>query len=83
MGEIYDDANKDPFPGEQTYFLNDRDLHQTEKGSAVNAYATFSMLTGIDAMGVAFDARNNTNSADMLSYCSDKSWPPEMERLHD
>jgi hypothetical protein len=83
VGEIYNDTEKDPFPGEDPWFLTDGDLHQNAAGSAVNAYATFSMLTGIDAMGVDFDAQNNDNSPEMLRYCSDKSWARVMERLQD
>jgi len=83
VGLIYEDANDSPFPGEQPYFLNGSDLHQTEKGSAVNAYATFAMLTGINPMGVAFTANGNTNSPELLRYLSDKSWSRVSMRLHD
>jgi hypothetical protein len=81
VGIIYNDANKDPFPGEQPYFTTGGDLHQTASGSAINTYATFSMLTGIDAMGIVFDAPYNDNTPEMLKYCSDKSWARVMERL--
>jgi hypothetical protein len=83
MGLIYDDANKAPFAGEQPYFLNGQDLHQTEKGSAANAYATFAMLTGINPAGVKFEAPGQTNSTELLKYLSDKAWGRVSTRLHD
>lgn len=83
VGLIWNDCNADPFPGEQPYFLNGQDLHETESGSAANAYATFSMLTGIDPMGVQFQADGNTNSPELLRYLSDKAWFRVAMRLHD
>jgi hypothetical protein len=83
VGLIYEDTNDDPYPGEQPYFLTGGDLHQTEKGSAVNAYATFAMLTGINPKGVPFVANGNTNSPELLRYLSDKSWARVSARLHD
>jgi hypothetical protein len=75
-GRIYDDCSHDPFPGYEanTSWLTQPDLHQNEIGTAVNAYATFGMLTGIDPKGVVFDAQGQTNSADLLRYLSDKTW---------
>jgi hypothetical protein len=83
VGLIWDDANKAPFTGEQAYFLNGQDLHQTEKGSAANAYATFAMLTGINPDGVEFKAPGQTNSPELLKYLSDKAWARVSTRLHD
>lgn len=83
VGTIYNDTEKDPYLGMSKWFLTADDLHQVASGSAVNAYATFGMLTGIDAMGVDFDAPNNDNTPGMLKYCSDKAWPRVLERLHD
>lgn len=83
VGLIYDDCNKDPYPGQAvgSYWLTGGELHQTETGSAVNAYATFGMLTGVDPMGSPIDATANTNSADMLRYLSDKSWARVAPRI--
>ena len=76
VGRIYDDCNKAPFPGQTagSYWLTGGALHQVESGSAVNAYATFGMLTGVNPMGCPIDAPANTNSPDMLKYLSDMSW---------
>lgn len=82
VGLIYDDVNKAPPSGEEPYFLTGGDLHQTEKGSVVNAYATFAMLTGIDPQGIAFSANGNTSSSPaLLQYLSDKSWARVAPRL--
>jgi hypothetical protein len=83
VGLIYQDVDADLPPGEQKYFLTGQNLHQTESGSAVNAYATFAMLTGRNPMGVTFTANGNTNSPELLAYLSDKSWARVMTRLHD
>lgn len=83
IGLIYDDTNKAPFTGQQPYFLTGQDLHQTESGSAANAYATFAMLTGINPKGVEFKAPGQTNSPELLKYLSDKAWFRVSSRLHD
>ncbi|HEX7477219.1 MAG TPA: hypothetical protein VF331_05395 [Polyangiales bacterium] len=83
VGLIYDDVNNALPPGEVRYFLNGGSLHQTEKGTAVNAYATFSMLTGINPKGASFAATGNTNSPTLLQYLSDKSWARVAPRLHN
>jgi hypothetical protein len=83
VGLIYDDCNKDPFPGQTagSYWLTGGELHQTETGSAVNAYATFSMLTGVNPHGCPINAPANTNSPEMLQYLSDRSWLRVAPRL--
>lgn len=83
VGLVYDDTNKDPFPGETagSYWLTGGELHQTETGSAVNAYATFGMLTGVNPNGCAINAPANTNSPAMLRYLSDKTWVRVAPRL--
>jgi hypothetical protein len=79
VGQIYHDCEQvDPFEGHDvnTAWLTQSkdDRHQNEAGSAINAYATFSMLTGIDPQGAEFDAPGQTNSPALLRYLSDKSW---------
>ena len=83
VGLIWNDCNEHPFPGEQPYFLNGQDLHETESGSAANAYATFAMLTGINPKGVQFQAEGNTNSPELLRYLSHKAWFRVAMRLRD
>jgi hypothetical protein len=82
-GQIYDDCEKDPYPGKDanTSWLTYPDLHQNEFGSAVNAYATFAMLTGLDPHGVVFQAPAQDCDADMLEYLSDKTWPRVQQHL--
>jgi hypothetical protein len=82
-GQIYDDCERDPFAGYTagSSWLTYEDLHQNEIGSAVNAYATFAMLTGTDPDAVQFDAPGQTNSAELLRYLSDKTWARVEPRL--
>lgn len=81
VGLIYDDANTQPFGNQKPYWLTGQQLHQVESGTAVNAYATFAMLTGINPMGRPFAAPGNTNSPEMLKYLSDKTWARVTPRL--
>ena len=83
VGLIYDDCNKAPFPGKSagSYWLTGGELHQVESGSAVNAYATFGMLTGVNPMGCPIAAPANTNTPEMLKYLSDMSWVRVAPRL--
>jgi hypothetical protein len=81
VGLIYDDANAQPFANQRSYWLTGQQLHQVESGTAVNAYATFAMLTGINPMGRPFTAAGNTNSPEMLKYLSDKTWTRVAPRL--
>lgn len=83
VGLIWNDCNEHLFPGEQPYFLSGQDLHETASGSAVNAYATFAMLTGINPKGAQFQAEGNTNSAKLLRYLSHKAWTRVAPLLHD
>lgn len=75
-GQVYDDCERDPYPGYEanTSWLTEENLHQNEIGSAVNAYATFALLTGVDPDGVQFEATGQSNSAELLKYLSDKAW---------
>jgi hypothetical protein len=82
VGLIYDDCRKDPYGSEQGFWLNNDDGHQNVKGFTVNAYATFSMLTGINPQGRYIDAEGNTNTDDeLMRYLSDKSWERVKVRL--
>jgi hypothetical protein len=87
IGLIYKDCDRFPYLGAKPYWLTADEeaprggLHQNGKGSAVNAYATFSMLTGIDARGATFAARGNTNDERILSYFSAMAWARVAPRL--
>ena len=59
----------------------DGDLHQNEKGSAVNTYATFAMLTGRNPHGRNFIAPGNTNDDDLMRYLSDMAFAEVLPRL--
>lgn len=80
VGLIYRDCDRRPFHGEGPHWLtadadNPRgDLHENEKGTAVNAYATFEMLTGIDPRGQNFVAPGNTNDGEIMKYFSSMAW---------
>ncbi|HEX5661494.1 MAG TPA: hypothetical protein VFX59_30100 [Polyangiales bacterium] len=85
-GEIFHDCEQqDPFEGHDVNSAwltqSEDNRHQNEVGSAVNAYATFSMLTGIDPEGVQFEAPAQTNSDALLKYLSDKTWARVEPRL--
>ena len=56
-------------------------LHQNEKGTAVNAYATFAMLTGRNPLGKNFKAPGNTNGDVLMRYFSDMAWVEVLPRL--
>jgi hypothetical protein len=85
-GQIYHDCEQDdPFEGHDvnTAWLTQSqdDRHQNEAGSAINAYSTFAMLTGLDPDGVDFDAPAQTNTPALLRYLSDKTWARVEPRL--
>lgn len=87
VGLVYDDCRRDPPPGQVPYFLTasaehpEGDLHQNEKGSLVNAYATFAVLTGRDPAGTVFAAPGNTNDAALSRLLSDRAWARVAPRL--
>src|SRR4029079_16307252 len=64
-GLVYADCDRDPPPGQDPGFLTasaehpEGNLHQNEKGSLVNAYATFAVLTGRNPEGAVFEAPGN------------------------
>lgn len=86
-GLVYEDCRRDPPPGAPPYWLTadpahpEGDLHQNEKGSAVNAYATFATLTGIDPQGTNFEAPGNTNDDALMKRLSDHAWARVKPRL--
>jgi len=86
-GLIYRDCGDCPLEGRGHYWLTasderpEGDLHQNEKGSAVNTYATFAMLTGRNPLGTTFVAPGNTNDATSMRYFSDMAWAEVELRL--
>ena len=86
-GLIFHDCDAAP-PGQQhpgwlTADLEhqDGDLHQNDKGSAANTYATFAMLTGRNAHGMNFLAPGNTNDDALMRYLSDMAFAEVLPRL--
>jgi hypothetical protein len=81
VGLIYKDCDRTPYLGASPYWLTGGDLHQNEKGSAVNTYATFSLLTGRDPGGANFTAPGNTNGDAIMKYFSRMAWARVVQRL--
>jgi hypothetical protein len=86
-GLVHADCGKSPPHGEGRHFLTadpqhpDGDLHQNEKGTAVNTYATFGILTGRDANGTNFTAPGNTNDDAAMQYFSTMAWARVAPRI--
>jgi hypothetical protein len=86
-GLIYRDCGRAPPAKEGRYWLTaDAEnplgsLHQNEKGTAVNAYATFAMLTGKNPLGQRFQAPGNTNDDVLMRYLSEMAWAEVAPRL--
>jgi len=86
-GLVYRDCNLAPPHGETPFWLTaspehpEGDLHENEKGTAVNTYATFAMLTGRNPLGRNFAAPGQTNDATLLRYFSDMAWAEVSPRL--
>jgi hypothetical protein len=86
-GLIYKDCDRTPYRNARPYWLTaspDRpqgDLHQNAQGTAVNAYATFATLTGLDPMGCNFAAPGNANDDDLMRYFSTMAWARVAPRL--
>ena len=75
VGRIYKDCDETPFDESLTpYWLTAQDLHQTCQGTAVNAYAVFSLLTGRDPDGTNFSAPGNINDDSIMQYFSKMAW---------
>lgn len=83
VGLIYDDENRDPFGNEAPYWLTDQALHQNAAGAAVNVYATFGMLTGINPNGTPVKKPDYdlALSTELYRYLSDKAWARVEPRL--
>jgi len=87
VGLIYRDCDRHPFHGEAPHWLTadaahpQGDLHENERGTAVNAYATFELLTGIDPLGKNFAAPGNTNDDEIMKYFSAMAWNRVSPRL--
>jgi hypothetical protein len=50
-------------------------------GSAVNTYATFALLTGVNPRGTNFVAPGNTNGDALMRSLSDMAWAWVLPRL--
>jgi hypothetical protein len=88
VGLVYQDCGCRPFaPGLSPHWLTadaahrQGDLHPNEQGAAVNAYATFEMLTGINPAGRNFVAPGNSNDDAMMKYLSAMAWARVSPRL--
>jgi hypothetical protein len=86
-GLVYRDCNRAPLAGHRAFFLTasaehpEGDLHENEMGTAVNAYATFAILTGINPHGTNFRVFGNTNDDPAMKYFSDRAWAEVEPRL--
>jgi hypothetical protein len=87
VGLIYRDCDQSPFGGAAPHWLTADadhpagDLHPNARGTAVNTYATFEMLTGIDPLGRNFVAPGNTNDDAIMRYFSKMAWARVFPRL--
>jgi len=74
VGRIYRDCDRAPYGGRSPYWLTGGDLHPTAEGAAVEAFATFEMLTGINPHGVKLHVAGSPNDDAFFSYVSDVTW---------
>ncbi len=88
VGLIYQDCGGRPYaPGMPPHWLiADAEhplgnFHPNEKGAAVDAYATFEMLTGINPAGRNFIGPGNSNDDAIMKYLSAMSWARVAPRL--
>jgi hypothetical protein len=87
VGLAYRDCEAAPPPHEPPFTLTASadhpkgDLHENEKGTAVNAYATFALLTGRNPRGRNFSAPGNSNPDALMRYFSDLAWQEVRPRL--
>jgi hypothetical protein len=87
VGLIYQDcAQTHPFKHGR-YWLTARPtepeggIHENAMGSAVNTYATFALLTGVNPRGTNFVAPGNTNGDALMRSLSDMAWAWVLPRL--
>jgi hypothetical protein len=86
-GLVHADCGRSPPGSEGRHFLTadlehpDGDLHQNAKGTAVNAYTTFAILTGRDPRGTNFAAPGNDNDDTLMQYLSTMAWARVAPRL--
>jgi len=86
-GLVHADCGGSPPGDEGRHFLTadpehpDGDLHQNAMGTAVNAYATFAVLTGRDPRGTNFSAPGNDNDDALMRYFSTMAWARVAPRL--
>jgi hypothetical protein len=85
-GLVYKDCERSPQNGTPFWLTANKqhprgDLHESEKGTAVNAYATFGILTGINPHGKNFTAPGNTNDDRAMRTFSDLAWVRVEPRL--
>jgi hypothetical protein len=87
VGLVYKDLEDTTLPHPTPFWLTTDSehpqggLHENEKGSAVNTYATFAMLTGRNPLGMNFTAAGNSNSGELMRYLSDMAWNRVKPRL--
>jgi hypothetical protein len=86
-GLVHADCGRAPPQGEGRHFLTadaehpDGDLHQNARGTAVNVYTTFMVLTGRDPQGRNFTAPGNDNDDASMKYFSQMAWARVAPRL--
>jgi hypothetical protein len=80
-GLVYRDAESLHPRQTDPFWLYSGDIHPNAKGSAVNTYVTFALLTGINPRGVNFVAPNNTNPDAAMRQLSDMAWSRVRPRL--
>jgi hypothetical protein len=87
VGLIYQDCDRRPYRDERPYWLTasperpDGDLHPNAMGAAVNAYATFQLLTGRNPRGKIFDAPGASSDDGRMRYSSDMALERVAPRL--
>ena len=87
VGLVYKDYRCQPFQHHTGHWLTadaqhpHGGVHQNAMGTAVNTYATFQLLTGIDPLGSNFQAPGNSNDDASMEYFSAMAWKRVRPRL--
>jgi hypothetical protein len=87
VGLVYRDCEASPPRDIAPFFLTASPeataggLHENKLGTAVNAYSTYSILTGRNPLGQGFAAPGNDIDPSMLRYLSDRAWKRAAPRL--